>query len=253
MSLPNFYQCHLLPLQSMLLDKVKIPCYVLGLVKQQERTRTTIQRLVEGGHRDIYPRYGVNARDNPIHLLPLQKKWKAIPSNYFKPAEQGCAFAHLEALDEFLKSEEQLCLIVEDDLLLPNNWESLFKRVLVSAPSEADLIFLGWYRIGEKPNLPLDQAFIEYYPCCTHCYLVTRRGASKICKAIKKKGIYSPIDLWYAFQSRQGNITCFCANPNFFLSSDQQIIPYAREDRADGIAHQDLRVDSMIEPDRKGL
>lgn len=223
--------------------------YILTLADSIDRYNITTNRLIraEFSSDNFHKHIGIHGIKEPELLSIQMLKWNCTADP--TPAQRGCSFSHLDVMEKFLKTDKQHCMIVEDDLILPDNFSSMFQDVLLSINGVTfDILFIGWEETTGNPlGLSEDsirQKFIPYYPMCQHCYVISKCGAEKICNAIKKDGLSTVLDVWISTQAKNYDIVSLCVNPscyNFVTPSS------SRMNRANGIAFQDNNIPSTID------
>ena len=107
-------------------------------------------------------------------------KDKIISSkNNLKLGQIGCALSHISVLKLIQKQDEQYGLILEDDVIIPDN----FSVNQLKLPNNFDLLFLGGCNIkGEKisENLIKPTKIDGTYNLCWHAVLVNKNSVQKI-------------------------------------------------------------------------
>ena len=113
--------------------------------------------------------------------------------------EIGCYLSHLNCLEIFLQSSAEYCLVLEDDMTLPDGSAKILAQLVAELNGSGcdwELVNLGkaarWPRseIGSLEHYKVQHA--HYFPVTTTGLLWTRNGA----KALLDSGqlIYAPID-----------------------------------------------------------
>lgn len=174
-------------------------------------------------------------------LKPTNKMLKLFETSDFQGRKGmiGCACSHILLMLELIKSNEfDMMLILEDDVILPDNFIEKLKIVLEKSPymnhttngngenkNESgeneikgetigkpiwDIIFLNHclypkYKHEEKkgdPELELwdKQTIIEKSAGSTMGYLISKKGAETIIQNIQDNGVYNGID-WVIFKT----------------------------------------------------
>ena len=217
--------------------------YILTLASTVESYDITVKRLIEAGFNEsqLVKHLGIHGVKEPKLLAYAALKWNCSKDPY--PAQQGCSFAHLDAMEKFLVTDDEYCMIIENDLLLPSNFMDMFQDVMKEA-SNYDILFIGWEDLLMYRPKRSEPKLIPYHPLCMHCYVVSRVGARKICETIKKNGLTTILDVWIANRAEELGIISLCVNPHSYNFT----IPLtARMNRANGIAFQDGAIPSTID------
>ena len=99
--------------------------------------------------------------------------------NNLQLGQIGCALSHISVLKLIQKQDEQYGLILEDDVIIPDN----FSVNQLKLPNNFDLLFLGGCNIkGEKisENLIKPIKIDGTYNLCWHAVLVNKNSVQKI-------------------------------------------------------------------------
>jgi len=221
--------------------------YILTLAECVNRYNLTVHRLMRAGldPKTFVKRIGIHGVKEPDLLKQESDKWKC--SDNLSSAQKGCSFSHFNTMEVFLETDDEYCMIVEDDLILPINFDDMLDNVTnLMKSQDFDILFVGW-GATEEPYEKSLKPFISYYPMCDHCYIVSRKGARKICDAVETHGLTDVIDVWFVKNAKNLDIKSLCVSPFRFVFN----IPVtSRMDRANGIAFQDNEVASIIDVDK---
>ena len=108
---------------------------------------------------------------------------KLICSRWLSKGEIGCALAHITALENFLNSRFNYCIILEDDASVLKKINLHILRNLIDTQIPR-LVALGWTAgFGIKSNYK--KSFHEFYPVCVpttgaYAYAVNRAAAETL-------------------------------------------------------------------------
>jgi glycosyl transferase family 25 len=131
--------------------------------------------------------------------------------HFLRKGQLGCALSHLKLLEMIKQQKKEMALILEDDVIIPENFASRLRQLLLHLPPKWDIVFLGGCNIyGKKINKYFIQPtrYTQTYNLCMHAYLVNYRNIDKIVKYIKpfKRPIDSQLreafhilDIYYAY------------------------------------------------------
>lgn len=150
---------------------------------------------------------------NSVHKL-------LYPKHEFKWGELGVWASNLLAMDNFLRTDHQYLLLMEDDITFqPGFVEHLF-RYIKELPNDWD-VFSYFVHPNQYPRYTGDQnaagVVKAYQDWSMLCYLVTRQMARKLLEDTKK-GIEEPID-WYIFRHPE-KYNVYTLAPNAFRPVD---------------------------------
>jgi GR25 family glycosyltransferase involved in LPS biosynthesis len=157
----------------------------------------------------------------------------------FKPKYSNWQIAillsHFYAYKEIAEKYEN-ALILEDDVILCNNFMKNLTKYMEELPNDYDMLFLG---NGCKFHIPSNQLIkgkYIYKKCneptewggngatrCTDSYVVNKKCALNICQYIKplKYEISSAIDWWLNDTIRKNNFIIYWAEPTIVTQGTQ--------------------------------
>ena len=141
------------------------------------------------------------------------------PNDFFwKKAVMGCSLSHLKLWTMLLAEpvEIESYLILEDDVRFVSDWESQWRKIYPKVPDNWECIYLGGVLPPNKkgfknvlepvsecpglariaPNTFFGQSEpTRQFHFCTYAYILSRRGAEKLIKAITMEdGIWTSAD-----------------------------------------------------------
>lgn len=137
---------------------------------------------------------------------------------------------HILAYIKLVKSHQDICLVLEDDVIFSDNFSSTLDEYLKELPKDWDMLF-----IGDGCQLHIEKKVLEENPdkhvflkCtepttwggdgitrCTDSYIINKKAAIKILHYIKHEAnkIYLPIDWHLNVIGRQMNLKVYWAEP----------------------------------------
>jgi len=125
---------------------------------------------------------GINKKDININYLlnnRLIKKW-----NRMNEGRIACHNSHLNVLREFLKTDNERCIIFEDDLKSDYSKKSLikiFNRLMNNLPPDCDMLYIGYCHENCNKTKEYNEYFTKAHsPVCRHAYSVNRKSAQLI-------------------------------------------------------------------------
>ncbi len=161
--------------------------YIINLDRYPERYREAAVQLESLGFSNIH-RW--SAADNSKEDLVGVLQKLGVPTDTFnRPAEIGCALSHIRALEDFLTTSEEYCLIFEDDIVVHSKFLELFLELKPLQLNDIDILFLGgWFWSARFAEIEYKQKdilvelggspVIENATCFeTHAYLASRNFA----------------------------------------------------------------------------
>jgi len=138
------------------------------------------------------------------------------PNDFFwKKAVMGCALSHLKLWTMLANDSKEIqsYLILEDDVRLQAGWKEAWTKVYSKLPVDWECIYLGGVLPPNKegfknvleavipglsrisPNTFFGKAEpTRHFHFCAYSYVLSRKGASKILKAIEEKGYWTSAD-----------------------------------------------------------
>ncbi len=162
--------------------------YIINLPHDKERLSSITKRLaglgfdfevieaVDGSKLELpHPAYS----ETGYHLRHGKKT---------NPAELGCYFSHIKALEKFLATKDSLAMIVEDDVQLFHDLPQIIGLTL-KLSDQWDILRLSGYHSG----LPLKIARLtnQHYLCCNlgrqtgaGAYLINKKAATRMVKQL---------------------------------------------------------------------
>lgn len=97
-------------------------CYVINLptaTKRLERTKRELETYCPGIKWSVPPMCVASEwKDEQFSKLYDQKRARELNKRDLSRGEVACAISHQSAMREFLKTDDEICLIVEDDVML---------------------------------------------------------------------------------------------------------------------------------------
>lgn len=154
-------------------------------------------------------------------------------------AEIGCYRSHLSAVQQFLESDAQYGLILEDDALLLSNPVDIILRsitMLETVDKEWRLINAGAknFKIGTKigriseKDFDTDLYAAHYFPMLAHALVWSRSGAREFID--NHQTIFAPVDNYFRYWlSRSGHGYAFWPAPVSTINMESQI--YSKDGR----------------------
>lgn len=194
-------------------------CFVINLPRSTERLKKIIKNLNE-----VNLDFTIVCAISPEDLSKLKYNYNSEKNlrYYHKPLTSGeicCILSHSKAISDFLQSDHEYAVILEDDA------ETTKLKVSQLSKLERSLNFFDLIKLSDgaskkKVISPVERVedleigFPNKVPNSNMAYLINREGAKKVLKAYEE--IYLPADVtlqrWWKYDLRIG----FCSSPLFF-------------------------------------
>ena len=135
------------------------------------------------------------------HQNYSELKYNLLHGKKTNLGELGCYLSHLNVLRKFLKTNEELALVCEDDIEFNDDIVEIIKSALSSGINFDLLRLSGGSDRDKEKGMPIklkkihNDFFLSLnfgFKSGTGCYLINRYGAQKILEKIKKMSL--PID-----------------------------------------------------------
>lgn len=92
-------------------------------------------------------------------------------------AQTGLFISHYMVWTAMELARDESLLILEDDALVPVDWQKRFKQALEQVPPDVDILMVGSSNTVDKPKRKVNGCIWEVkYPFCTHAYIVYRKA-----------------------------------------------------------------------------
>tara|TARA_Y100000815_G_scaffold210141_2_gene194434 strand:+ start:14242 stop:15027 length:786 start_codon:yes stop_codon:yes gene_type:complete len=221
-----------------LLSSLNISVLLINLDRSADRFTRSAQQLEKLGvkYRRVSAVDGLELDRKSVELYSATGTWWRTGRDLTN-AEIGCFLSHLNCLQIFLDSGEELCLIVEDDIEFREDAAGTIDATARWLKSESDVDLVHLSRPVKKLHLQLQTSFpalekagichAPYLPVTTGAILWTRRGAQTFLS--DTVAIHAPIDeLLQSWSAKRGKSYAYLDPPA-----------------------QQLGVDSLIEQDRE--
>lgn len=143
--------------------------------------------------------------------------------------------SHFYAFEKIAEKYDN-ALILEDDVILSENFVNILQKYILETPKDYDMLF-----IGDGCNLHIEKNKLIsnkniYEKClqptlwggagatrCTDSYIVTKKCAIKLCEYIKThtKKINQPIDWWLNDACRDNKFKVYWTEPTIVTQGSQ--------------------------------
>lgn len=131
------------------------------------------------------------------------EKFRLRYTKEVRPGEIGCTLSHQMCYEKLMHSEEKYALILEDDIVVRPNVDSVFPCIEELIQTDKPLVILlsGWYWFGETKKIDTHYHVANVYDAfLTHAYIINRAAAALLIEQrpfitaddwfyIRKKGV----------------------------------------------------------------
>lgn len=154
-------------------------------------------------------------------------------------SEISVCLHHIECFKKFANGDCEVALILEDDVILCNNFKKILEGYLSCLPSNWDMLFIG---DGCGLHIPKDQLkqnqniyIKDNYPSasgglgatrCLDSYLITKKCAQKIVEKLTLPNytILCPADHWLNYVIRNNNFIVYWSEPTIVTQGSEKKI-----------------------------
>ena len=162
---------------------------------------------VDGGFvkyttKDVFPYY--DTREN----RRWDKSIKLLRSIRMSPGEIGCALSHLNVW----RSMETPLLILEDDILLVNNFQTRLKKNLLSLPDDWHILYLGYMNPRENglAQFITPELCKAHFVFGTYAYLLNMQGRDIL---LSNLPIDRPVDNFIGSLCESNKLKAYAIHP----------------------------------------
>lgn len=171
------------------------PIFVITLREDFYRQRETQKHFDALGLKPVWF-YGLNGLLAGIEpIVPHAVDHQGL-KHFIHSSRIGNAVSHVFALERGLSTDEPEFFVMEDDVVLCDNFREEWANVRATIPDDIDVVQLAVTASSDKPSKPINE-FIEhrYYPFCTTCTWWRRSGAEFAVKVMRP--FNSPVDIMF--------------------------------------------------------
>lgn len=121
---------------------------------------------------------------NTIDLESLLKKGSIKKWKKMNTGRVACHYSHLNILKKFLQTDEERCIIFEDDLI--SNYKKYqlidnLNKLMNNLPIDCGIFYIGYCWENCDKTIRINEYYSESsFPLCRHAYSVNREAANKI-------------------------------------------------------------------------
>lgn len=209
LAVDKIYMAH----YSVLKDRKK---HILSEMEKNKLSPTWIE--LEPTEEEVFKMYKKDLWNQRINEMDFYK----IPERALKKSEISLEYKHIKIYEDIIKNNINTALILEDDVILEENFTSKFNFSLSSTPRDWDVIF-----IGSGCDLHIEQqnphivAYKKEHPAskCTDSYVIKKKAVEKIFKTIVP--FCFPIDFELNYQMFSNNLNVYWWEPTLVKQGSQ--------------------------------
>ena len=195
--------------------------YVIHYTKLTERRLGLNQQFAEHG----MDKCNVTWLDQ----FDREQATQELYDEWYRPNTQVCPIlpvaifmnylAHMYGIEH--AKVDGVTMIIEDDIILKNNFKSNIEKVLAAAPANWDMIIIGGNAGIEQDKIPVDDISVidpvgatpNKTSLATCCYLLNNSGARKILGSTLTKPFFWPIDDALCYITAESKCNVYWSKP----------------------------------------
>lgn len=155
-----------------------IPMYCIFIPKRELYVKKMFDDL------DLKVNFVKGVDKNKLNIEDLISKGKIKKWEHLNPGRVACHFSHISVLEKFLKTNNERCIIFEDDIITTHTRYEIhntMQNTLDNIPDDCDILFFGYcWDTCEKIKPVNEWINTAHKPKCRHAYSVNRRAAETI-------------------------------------------------------------------------
>lgn len=197
LSVDSFYKVK----PEVLKNKYPINYHTIYIDDTRLTNRNNLDYVLNGNKLDIKC---LNAKkDGELDIFKLENPEFKFAWDGFKPGEIGNFGSHYLAWKYLKENDLNELIVFEDDVLIDNSFHEKYQTAMSVLPDDYD-IFSLYVDKNQHPRFDESQK-ISYYIAkgyqdwSTLCYVISKRGAEKLCKYVEEIGFDHPTD-WFIFR-----------------------------------------------------
>lgn len=157
----------------------------------------------------------------------LKNNTSSFYSKFGPKSSIAIAMSHIKVWKRFLNSQDEYCIIFEDDVVFEPKFREKLDKSLINTPKDFDILYLGCFGCQSDNNcmtVPMSFIFslkntvkINKYikkpkvALALHAYIITRKGVSKLLSNIDKN-INNHLDVMIFKLYTEGKINLYSLN-----------------------------------------
>jgi GR25 family glycosyltransferase involved in LPS biosynthesis len=169
------------------------PIYIITLREDLHRRRETQKHFDSQGLTPVWFN-GINGVAAGIASVVPHDSDLSGQRKYIHPSVVGTTISHLFALERGLMSGEGEFFIMEDDVVLCEDFRNSWEKARECIPDDIEVVQLAVTVPEDKPSSPINDIIEHrYYPFCTTCNWWRRSAAEFAVKVLRP--FNSPVDI----------------------------------------------------------
>lgn len=182
------------------------PAYLINLNRRPDRLKASAAAICGAGYHHIIRFEAIDGHDAKARAVA----WDALGNPPFSTAprhqdlrlvgHQGCFLSHVLLWEWIARREEPFATVFEDDILFHPAWRRLAPEYLRRTPPDWDMLHLGHHAYRDMGRHWAARVPVQ----STAAYVVTRRGAAAMARALRSQPTVGVIDQMIAeLQARE--------------------------------------------------
>lgn len=135
------------------------------------------------------------------------------------PGEVGCILSHKKVLERVIKEKIQLPLILEDDIIFEDKFNSRFKSHFSQLPEDWSMYYPAANTTQDENLTPVTKNIDRTYKALTtHSYSVKLEKAEKLYQIIEDNAFEKPVDDTYTHFQKEEKV--YVSSPNLIIQKE---------------------------------
>jgi GR25 family glycosyltransferase involved in LPS biosynthesis len=183
------------------------PYHIISISNSRQHKVRSIESSVNATRLEIP---SINAYDEQCmsDFYKRNPEFRAA-GHWFRPGEVGCFASHYEFWKYVRDNKLECAIIFEDDCTVHNNFSARSAFYLSNVPKTFDVfsLFVHSNQAGRytAEHHITNQIAKGYQDWSTLCYVVSLKGAEKLCSIVEEHGMTEPVD-WFIFRKGHAGI-----------------------------------------------
>lgn len=211
------YICHYSPLKERMDN-------ILSQVNKSNLIRYGFQIINSEPDDDFISNFYDKSRSEWRKKVDCMEYGGFIFSRLLRKSEMSLLYKHIEILKIISNSDAEVSLVLEDDVILDDDFDNKLLDVISDSDDDWDFIFLGngcGLRIPESDRIKGRFSYIKKSPSskCTDSFLIKKKSALKIINQFAKFSL--PIDFEFNYYMYKNDMKVYWAEPPIVKQGSQ--------------------------------